>query len=109
MHVYKDRFFLDIDDMESYGPETITLNNLDSGTYKFYVHDYSSSNSRRSKRLSYSNATVRLYRENELLETFIVPYGEAGTLWNVFEIHGRTGRIEEIKTLKYVRDFENPR
>lgn len=47
---------LDIDDVDSYGPETITLNKLKVGTYKQVIHNYSSDGS-----MAASNAEVKVY------------------------------------------------
>ena len=32
---------LDVDDVDGFGPETITIKKLENGTYSYYVHQYS--------------------------------------------------------------------
>lgn len=78
---------LDRDDTDSYGPETITINNVDHNKeYKFYVHDYTNRNQDYSKELSKSKATVKVYGNNELLEVYQVPENIKGDEWGVFKI-----------------------
>jgi hypothetical protein len=67
---------LDVDDISSYGPETVTINTFVNGTYDYYVHDYSNRSSTTSDYLRNSQAVVRIYSsDNELLRTFNVPTG----------------------------------
>ncbi len=84
---------LDRDDTSSYGPETITINPIVSGTYKYYVHKFSGSGN-----LSTSNATVKLYNSSGLYRTYNVPTSGSGVYWNVFEI--RDGSIVTKNTLQ---------
>ena len=76
---------LDVDDVDSYGPETITLTTIDNNaTYKYYVHDYENLDSIDSDALSNSGAKITMYiEENEYV--FNVP-NYSGTIWKVFEI-----------------------
>lgn len=90
---------LDLDDTSSYGPETTTIYKQISGTYKFYVHDYSNGGSTNSTALSNSGATVRVYRGNSLIASFNVPANQGGTVWTVFELNGDA--ITTINTLSY--------
>lgn len=89
---------LDLDDMSSYGPETITLKKTQAGVYKYAVHDYTNSSSTSSTALSMSGAKVELYRGNTLIATYNVPINTTGTVWNVFEIEGDT--IRTINTME---------
>lgn len=76
---------LDVDDTSSYGPETITISTLENNaTYKYYVHNYSDSESVQSSTLSNSGAQVKIYRNNQEF-TYNVP-NLPGTVWKVFEI-----------------------
>jgi len=77
---------LDVDDVTSYGPETITIEDIDmySGNIMYSVHDFSNKESTDSVTLSMSSASVKVYRGGQLLETFYVPTGSIGTVWNVF-------------------------
>lgn len=78
---------LDIDDISSYGPETITFKLKDSNdTVSYYVTDYSNRNNYESYELSFSNAKVCLYKGNSLLRTYYVPINKQGTIWEVFSI-----------------------
>lgn len=81
---------LDLDDTTSYGPETTTIRQQSSGTYRFSVHDYTNLSSSSSTALSQSGAKVLVYRGNSLVGTFFVPSGQPGTLWTVFELNGNT-------------------
>ena len=78
---------LDRDDQDGYGAETITLNKGDNNAiYTCYVHDYSHSTANQSRGLSRSKAVVRVYRNNELTDTFYVPKDKKGNKWSVFQI-----------------------
>ena len=91
-HVYYDNMhpsnadaYLDVDDTSSYGPETITINNLDNNkTYKYYVHDYSNYSNYNDTALKDSGAKVTVYYGDQS-QTFYVP-NEVGNAWKVFEI-----------------------
>jgi hypothetical protein len=81
---------LDDDDVDSYGPETITITQLnvslaDGRFYRYSVHDYTNRNSPGSSGLRGSGAKVEVYAGNTLRERFFVP-SQPGTLWTVFEI-----------------------
>jgi len=76
---------LDHDDTTSFGPETITIHNLDTNaTYKYYVHDYSTYSGDTSTALANSGATVKVYWGDRTY-TYYVP-NLPGTAWKVFEI-----------------------
>lgn len=77
---------LDLDDVTSFGPETITIYNQTGGLYRYSVHDYSNRYSTTSYALSNSGATVRVYFGSNLVQTFYVPSNQIGTLWTVFEL-----------------------
>ena len=89
---------LDIDDVESYGPETITIRRQQSGLYKYWVHDYSNSGSRSSSGLLNSGAKVKVYNGNSVPKVFHVPNQE-GTVWKVFEIEN--GIIKPVNSIDY--------
>ncbi len=106
---YRNRYpiggkdFLDRDDMDKYGPETVTIYKPAIGNYRYSVHDYSNKNSKRSKKLSRSNAQVFVYGQNKLLASFEVPKNIRGNCWHVFEINEKHAIIP-INEIKYVRD-----
>lgn len=66
-----------------YGPETTTIYVTDDvGAFRFGVNRYSG-----AETLAASDAVVKLYRGNNLIETFTVPTeGAAESYWNVFQI-----------------------
>ncbi|MDR3288170.1 MAG: S8 family serine peptidase, partial [Peptococcaceae bacterium] len=94
---------LDVDDVTSYGPETVTINTLFDGTYDYYVHDFTNRSSTTSDYLRNSQAVVRIYSsDNELLRTFNVPTGGgASTIWSVFSLEVTDGvyRIVPVNTM----------
>ncbi len=77
---------LDVDDVTSYGPETVTIYHQSEGMYRYSVHDYTNRHSTDSYILSNSGAIVRVYFGAELQQTFYVPTNRIGTLWTVFEL-----------------------
>ena len=78
---------LDRDDMDGFGPETITIRDInDLATYDFLVHDYTNKGDESSSGLSRSKANVKVYGEGRLLYVFQVPQGSRGTKWAVFQI-----------------------
>ena len=84
---------LDRDDTDSWGPETITVKEIDSKShYIFWVHDFSNRTDENSKKLSKSGASVKVYGDGKLLEYVSIPPGDRGNKWNVFEI--KNGKIE---------------
>jgi len=99
---WPDIVMLDLDDVTSYGPETTTLFQQISGTYRFSVHDYSDRSSSNSYALSNSGAQVRVYQNSGLVATFNVPPNTGGTLWTVFEMSETT--ITSINQMSYVSD-----
>lgn len=84
---------LDVDDVSSYGPETVTINTLTDGTYDYYIHDFTNRSSTTSDYLRNSQAVIRIYNsDNELLRTFNVPTGGgASTIWHVFKFSVQDG------------------
>ncbi|GHT61069.1 hypothetical protein FACS1894109_19340 [Spirochaetia bacterium] len=79
--------WLDRDDTDGYGPETITISILDNNaSYNLYIHDYTNKNNATSTKLSASHATVRIYINNELNKKFVIPENRRGIAWNVCNI-----------------------
>ena len=82
---------LDVDDTDSYGPETVTIMDLNANKYfKYGVVDFTNfaSDNYGSYDMSYSNATVKVYSKDGLVGSFHVPEGKKGIIWEVFEIRG---------------------
>ncbi|MDA3867792.1 MAG: carboxypeptidase regulatory-like domain-containing protein [Salinivirgaceae bacterium] len=84
---------LDRDDMDGYGPETITISDIDdNANYEYYVHNYSDRNNPNSNGLSKSKGTVKVFANNQFLGTVEIPLGPRGLEWSVFII--KNGEIE---------------
>ena len=75
---------LDLDDVDGFGPETVTItvnmSEIDNGIFNYYVYNYSG-----EPNMSQSNATIRIYHGQETPQILYVPL-EAELYWNVFEI-----------------------
>jgi len=83
---------LDVDDVSSFGPETITITSQFQGTYRYSIHDFSSSSlllSPGSTVLASSGAKVTVFQGSAAPRVFNVPTG-VGVLWTVFELNGTT-------------------
>lgn len=77
---------LDLDDVDSYGPETTTVYNMNSeGKYSFYVHDYTNRYENLSTAMSNSGAKVEVYKGDTLYVTYNIPANNVGTYWHVFD------------------------
>ena len=97
--------FLDWDDTSSYGPETVTVIDLDIiDNFKYLVHNYSyrysGSEDEGAFSLSDSRATVDVYRGTALIASYSVPVNRKGTVWNVFEMNA-LGQITSINTMSF--------
>lgn len=91
---------LDVDDRDSFGPETLTISRLAPGTYYYGVWNYSNGGEISSNRLSnLSDAVVRVFKGSTQIARLDVPTGRSGNLWTVFEIDGATGRVTPINTV----------
>ena len=92
--------WLDRDDKDGFGPESVTISKLQyGGDYRYSVHDYINSASTSANKLANSGAKVDIYSKNGLEESFTVP-NIAGTLWTVFEID-RNGVIIPVSNIGY--------
>ena len=79
--------WLDKDTVNGYGPETITVTQVDNrATYRFFVHNYSNRNAVNDSRMSQSKATVRVYINNRFHASYHIEEGKTGTIWYVFDI-----------------------
>ncbi|CAM3251427.1 tetratricopeptide repeat protein [Pseudomonas gessardii] len=89
---------LDVDDTDSYGPETITLQKKHYGeSYVYAVHDFSNRTNTGSTALSESQAKVFVYMGQSLVRTYYVPANRTGNLWTVFRMTG-SGDFQDINT-----------
>lgn len=92
---YKELAWLDRDDMNGFGPETITVKKIDSrGTYRFFIHNWTDKSKKGSSSLSDSKAHVRVYTRKGLKQSFSVPGNSSGTYWHVFDV--RKGQIVPV-------------
>lgn len=93
---------LDVDDTDSYGPETISLSKKHFGeTYVYAVHDYNNGGNLDSRQLSNSQAKVFVYMGQTLVRTYYVPQNVKGNLWTVFRITGK-GDLQDINGISGV-------
>ena len=93
---------LDVDDTTSYGPETITILDLNT-SYVYCVYDYSSGDNPDRSMLDKSNAVIKVYTYGSSVpRVFELPSGH-GTWWNVFKINN--GIIVPIQTITNEPDY----
>ena len=87
MQKFEDKAFLDRDDMDGNGPETITVSKFDANaTYRFFVHDFTNRGNAKSDGLSRGRPRVRIYTERGLWDAFDAPTTLKGDRWEVFSI-----------------------
>lgn len=90
---------MDVDDTDSYGPETITIENKKFGQiYHYFVHDYSNKDDLNSSQLSASDAKVFVYVGQSLVKTYYIPKNKKGNVWNLFKIN-ENGEIIDINNI----------
>lgn len=97
--------WLDVDDVSSYGPETVTLVDLDQieeFTYCIHNFSYRSSGEEDSGAysLSDSGAKIDVYKGNAQIASYSVPTNRKGTVWNVFSFDSN-GVIRRINTFEF--------
>ena len=90
---------LDVDDVDGFGPETITIGRKHAGeSYVYAVHDFTNQSRPNSNALSQSNAKVLVYIGQSLVRSYYVPR-LAGNLWTVFRITPE-GEFQDINTMR---------
>lgn len=83
---------LDLDDTDSFGPETITLVPTGNGVYRYSVHNYSTQSAAGARGIAESPTTVRVYDATGLIRTYVAPPptaangGASANTWRVFEM-----------------------
>ena len=97
--------WLDVDDVSSYGPETITIMNLDEiEEFTYCIHNYSKRYSGEEDSgafsLSDSYAKIDVYIGDSQVASYDVPTNRKGTVWNVFKMNSN-GYITRINTFEY--------
>lgn len=80
--------FLDNDDTDGFGPETITIGDFFTGTYKYFIFNYDEDAS-----ITVSDAIVKIYDVAGLQYDLDVPTSGDGFYWYVCDINGATGQV----------------
>lgn len=80
--------FLDNDDVDGYGPETITIGDFFTGTYKYFIFNYDEDAS-----VTVSDAVVKIYDAAGLQYDLDVPTSGDGFYWYVCDINGATRQV----------------
>ncbi len=88
---------LDVDDTDGFGPETVTINNTETGIFHYYVENYSDEIEMKEGGV----IMVKVYFGNSLIPsyTFCMP-NSAGKVWEVFEYDSSTGRVTAKNIVK---------
>ncbi|BES84123.1 hypothetical protein PEC302107_25660 [Pectobacterium araliae] len=90
---------LDVDDTDSFGPETITIDKKYLGeSYIYAVHDYSNGDKANSPALSASSAKVFVYVGSSQVRSYSVPLNKVGNIWTVFHLNPN-GDFEDINAV----------
>lgn len=92
---------LDVDDIDSYGPENMTIYRLFNGTYTIAVHHYCYWGDD-SLNIALSNARVSIYDSTgSVVTTLEVPNDSAGKCWwwHIATLDGSTGQLNIINSL----------
>jgi len=87
--------WLDRDDVDSYGPETVTIYEAYSGNYHYYIHKYAGEGP-----LTASGAKVSIYTSSGLQQSFDVPVIGQGIYWNVCLIDAETATVTPINLIQ---------
>jgi uncharacterized protein YfaP (DUF2135 family) len=90
---------LDVDHMDGFGPETITIARKHPGErYVYAVHDFWDRTKPDTPDLSASDAKVFVYVGQTLIRAYYVPKGQKGNIWTVFAISAE-GELQDINTM----------
>jgi PKD repeat protein len=79
---------LDHDITTGYGPETITIYDFFSGTYQYYIYNYSG-----SPAITTSQCVVQIYNDAGLMQTLQIPTSGTGRYWYVCDVNGSTSQL----------------
>ncbi|RKZ53384.1 MAG: hypothetical protein DRR08_27400 [Candidatus Parabeggiatoa sp. nov. 2] len=93
---------LDVDDVNSYGPETITIYQSHPGTYHYFVYNFSG-----SPAMTTSGAKIEVYSATGLVKSYNIPLSGTGRYWNVFSYNGSTGEITTVDQISSVAPTAN--
>lgn len=90
---------LDRDDVDSYGPETITLNVTSDQPYYYYIYHFAGESD-----IAHSGARIAVYDDSGLIATYNAPTDQgSGLYWNVFAIVN--GRLVTRNTITSSSDI----
>ncbi|RLD24239.1 MAG: hypothetical protein DRI54_06345, partial [Bacteroidetes bacterium] len=85
---YGDTVNLDVDDVSSYGPETITISSFVNGMYRYSIHNYSEQSITGGEEIYQSPAIVEVYDYTSLIKSYTAPpFTGNGNTWRVFELN----------------------
>lgn len=85
---------LDRDDVDSYGPETITIAEPQPGTYSYAVYQWSSSPS-----IIGSGARVTLYSDDAVVREWTVPSTGSGRWWYVCDLIPQSMAVQTVNAV----------
>lgn len=89
--------WLDVDDVSSYGPEAVTIEELYPGTYTYAIYEFSG-----SETLTESEAHVQVFNGRMLVDEYDIPTDvQAGDnwWWTLGTVDGDTGAWTEINVV----------
>ena len=93
---------LDVDHLDGFGPETITISRKHAGErYVYAVQDFTDGKDPGTTRLSESDAKVFVYIGKTLIKTYYVPRKTIGNVWIVFAVSGE-GEFQDINVMSRV-------
>jgi hypothetical protein len=99
---------LDVDHVDGYGPETITILRKHSGErYVYAVQDFSDKQDPASDRLSRSDAKVFVYVGRTLIKAYYVPRNTTGNVWTVFAV-SEAGELQDINSMSAISAMDIP-
>lgn len=101
---------LDVDDTDSFGPETITISKkLQGKKYVYAVHNFSDKDNANNANLAnISRAKVYVYIGNTLIKTYTPQEGKVGTVWIPFIID-ENGNLVDINDYRDASSWEGVR
>ncbi|GEM56875.1 hypothetical protein B0A78_04000 [Flavobacterium columnare NBRC 100251 = ATCC 23463] len=101
---------LDVDDTDSFGPETITISKkLQGKKYVYAVHNFSDKDNPNNANLAnISRAKVYVYIGNTLIKTYTPQAGKVGTVWIPFIID-ENGNLVDINDYRDASSWEGVR
>lgn len=89
--------YLDRDDVTGYGPETVTITEVRTGTYRYSVFNFSDQSNDGALGFDESPARVTVYDSDGQRASYSAPPANAGdgNTWRILEIDGGTMSIDD--------------